>query len=173
MKKLFFISLCVASFSCATQTTTKWKTFKGENFTIDYPVQWELNENNRTGASFVLLSPLESAQDLFKENVNLLIQDLSGKNINLTKYVEISEDQVKTMLPNATLIESKRMKTGSQEYHRMIYTGDQGANHLKFEQYFWVINNKAYVLTLTCEQNKFANYKETGEKILNSFTFTK
>jgi hypothetical protein len=36
-----------------------------------------------------------------------------------------------------------------------------------------VIDNKAYVLILTCEQNKFANYKETGEKILNSFTFTK
>ena len=155
------------------QTTTKWKTFKGSNFTVEYPAQWELNENKQTGTSFILFSPLESAQDLFKENVNLLIQDLSGQNIDLNKYVEITENQVKTMLPNSTLIESKRMKNGSQEYQKMIYSGDQGNNHLKFEQYFWVISNKAYILTLTCEQNKFADYKETGEKILNSFKFTK
>ncbi len=172
MKKIFFISLYILLLSCSSQTG-KWKTFKGENFTIDYPADWELNENNKIGASFVLLSPLESAQDLFKENVNLLIQDLSGQSIDLNKYVEITENQVKTMLPNSTLIESKRIKNSSQEYQHMIYSGDQGTNHLKFEQYFWVISNKAYVLTLTCEENKFDAYKQTGEKILNSFKFSK
>jgi hypothetical protein len=40
---------------------------------------------------------------------------------------------------------------------------------LKFEQYYWVINEKAFVLTLTCEEDQFKNYKEVGEKILNSF----
>jgi hypothetical protein len=55
----------------------------------------------------------------------------------------------------------------------MVYSGDQGIFHLKFEQYFWVINQQAYILTLTCEQNKSSDYKENGEKILNSFSFKK
>ena len=123
------------------------------------------------GTSLILFSPLETRQDKFKDNVNLLIQDLSGHNLNLNKYVEISEGQIKSMITNSTLIESKRIKTGLEEYHRMIYTGDQGMFHLKFEQYFWVKDEKAFVLTLTCEQDKFSDYKEVGEAILNSFTF--
>jgi hypothetical protein len=172
MKKLLFISLCVISFSCSTKNG-KWKKFTSANYTIDYPANWELNENATTGASFFLFSPLESGQDLFKENVNLLIQDLTGQSIDLNKYTEITENQVKTMLSNSTLIESKRMKNGSQEYQRMIYKGDESGKHLEFEQYFWVIGTKAYVLTLTCEQTQFEAYKATGEKILNSFQFTK
>jgi hypothetical protein len=41
--------------------------------------------------SLVLLAPLESAQDKFKENVNLIIQDLCGYTIDLASYAAISE----------------------------------------------------------------------------------
>ena len=159
--------------STAKGTNPKWKTFDGANYSIQYPPEWELNQSGQMGTTFILFSLLESSQDQFKDNVNLLIQDLSGYNIDLDKYAEISEGQVKTMITNSTLIESKRIKNGSEEHHRMIYTGDQGVFHLKYEQYYWVNNDKAYVLTLTCEQTKFANYKEIGESILNSFTFKK
>ncbi|MCK6607950.1 MAG: hypothetical protein L6Q46_06535, partial [Flavobacterium sp.] len=86
-------------------------------------------------------------------------------------YTKISEDQIKTLVTNSILIESKRIKDGSDEYHRMIYTGDQGIFHLKYEQFFWIKNDKAYILTLTCEQDKFSKFKKMGEAILNSFRF--
>ena len=154
-------------------TNPKWKTFDGINYSIQYPPEWELNQSGQMGTTLILFSALESNQDQFKENVNLLIQDLTGHNIDLDKFTEISEGQVKTMITNSTLIESKRIKAGSDEYHRIIYTGDQGVYHLKFEQYYWVKNEKAYVLTLTCEEEKFNDYKEIGEGILNSFIFKK
>jgi hypothetical protein len=74
------------------------------------------------------------------------------------------------LLTNSDLIESKRIKKSNAEFHKLIYTGDQGVFHLKFEQYYWVIDSKAYVLTFTSEEEKFATYSETGEKILNSFS---
>jgi hypothetical protein len=173
---LLFFTLMACGQTPKSNTTTnetnpKWKTFEGTNYSIQYPPEWELNQSGQMGSTFILSSPLESSQDQFTDNVNLLIQDLSGHNLDLDKYAEISEGQVKTMITNSTLIESKRIKTGSEEYHRMIYTGDQGIFHLKVEQYFWVRNGKAFVLTLTCEQDKFADYKGVGEAILNSFTF--
>ena len=123
------------------------------------------------GTTFVLFSPLDARQDKFRDNVNFIIQDLSGYNLDLNKFVEISETQVKTMITNSILIESTRIKTDADEFHRMIFTGDQGMLHLKFEQFFWVKNDKSYVLTLTCEQDKFSDFKEVGEAILNSFSF--
>lgn len=147
-----------------------WKTFSDKNYSLQYPSNWELDQSGKMGTSLFLLSPPENDKDQFKDNVNLIVQDLTGRNIDLDKFVEISEEQVKTMITNSTLIESTRMKKQNPEFHKMVYTGDQGIYHLQFEQYFWVINQQAYILTLTCEQAKFSDYKETGEKILNSFS---
>ena len=125
------------------------------------------------GTSFILFSPLTSQQDQFKENVNLIIQDLTGYNLDLDKYVEISEGQIKTMITDGKIIESKRITSRTLNYQRVIYTGKQGIFNLKFEQYYWVVGNKAFVLTLTCEETQFDNYQVTGEKVLNSFNLNK
>lgn len=185
MTKILTILLLITLVACGQTSPEKessndnnkgvvgWKTFKGTNYSVQYPPDWELDQSGQMGTSFVLFSKLENDKDPFKENVNLLVQDLTGHNIDLDKFVEISEGQVKTMITNSTLVESTRMKSSNPEFHKMIYSGDQGIYHLKFEQYFWIINQQAYILTLTCEQTKFSDYKETGEKILNSFLFKK
>lgn len=149
--------------------TKDWNTIEKDNYSINYPKDWELNESGQMGTSFILFSPLTSEKDQFKENVNLLVQDLTGHNLDLDGYVEISEGQIKTMITNGKIIESKRVTNQSLNYHKVIYTGKQGGFNLKFEQYYWVVGDKAFVLTLTCEETQFDNYKLKGKKILNSF----
>jgi hypothetical protein len=153
---------------CGQTKNTAWKTLDKLKYSVQYPSTWELDQSGKMGTSFFIFSALESEQDKFSENINLLIQDLTGKNIDLNKYTEISEGQIKTLAINSNLIESKREKKET-EYHKIIYTADQGNFRLKFEQYYWVIANKAYVLTFTCEQARFDAFKATGERILNSF----
>jgi len=177
---IYFLLLSNTAFGQTTlkesgnKTTIKeWKTLDQPGYTIKYPSTWELNQSGQMATSFIIFAPLESDKDKFKENVNLLVQDLTGYNLDLNKYTEISEGQVKTMVTNSALIESKRVKDDKAEYHKIIYTGDQGIFHLKFEQYYWIINNKAFVLTFTSEQDKFVDMIETGEKILNSFILKK
>jgi uncharacterized lipoprotein YehR (DUF1307 family) len=181
-KILFTLSLLLTLISCGESTTQKeqkaehvkriagWEIFTADDYSIQYPKDWELNESGQMGTRFILYSALENDDDKFLENVNLIVQDLQGRSVDLDAFTEISEEQVKTMLTNCTLYESERMKKGSTECHKLVYTADQGAFNLKFEQYYWVENEKAYVLTLTCEQSKFSNFKEVGEKILNSFS---
>ncbi len=153
------------------ETKLNWKTYEVSDYSIQYPDSWELNQSGQMGTSFILFSPLESRKDKFRENINFLIQDLSDYNLDLNEYAKISEGQIKKLVTNSTLIESKRIINGSNEYHRVIYSGDQGIFHLKYEQFFWVKNEKAYILTLTCEQEKFSDFKKVGEEILNSFMF--
>jgi hypothetical protein len=68
-----------------------FKVFTGNDFSIQYPSGWEINTEGQMATSLVLLAPLESAQDKFKENVNLIIQDLCGYTIDLASYAAISE----------------------------------------------------------------------------------
>lgn len=148
-----------------------WETFNDSNYSISYPENWEFNTNVQEGINFMILSRLSSSTDLFRENINLITQDLGGRNIALETYVEISESQVKKLIPNSNLIESSKKKKNGLEYQKVLYTGDQGGYKLKFEQYCWIKNGKAYVLTFTSEKDQFEDFKDVGEKILNSFSF--
>ena len=152
-----------------TEESTEWKSLSGDKYEINHPSNWEVDKSGQIGPSFFLFSPLTNDSDKFRENVNLLIQDLNGYDLNLDQYVEISEGQIKTLVTNGKIISSKRQNNEKQEYHKMIYTGKQGIYDLKFEQYYWVIDKQAFVLTLTCVENEFNNYQSTGERILNSF----
>lgn len=166
------VSICTLKSFGQTNPSTpagKWSVLDADGFSIQYPSDWELQQNGLGGTTFIVLSPITSSEDLFRENVNLLIQDLTGQNIDLNKYTAISEEQIKTMIANGHIIESKRVASEKNIYQKEIYTGDQGIYKLKFEQYYWVLDNKAYVLTFTAAQTNFDAYKADGEKILNSF----
>jgi len=71
-------------------------------------------------------------------------------------------------MTDSKIYESTTIKDQNGEYHKIIYSATQGVFKLKFEQYYFVRNNKAFVLTLTTEAEKFDAAKTTGEQILNS-----
>jgi hypothetical protein len=176
--KLFGLTCLFLCFLSCGQTSQKkdhtiiengWKSIDENSFSVQYPEKWDMKKSGQMGVCLIFLSKQTSPQDKFRENVNVLIQDLSGKNIDLDKYVEISEEQIKTMITNGKLLESKRLSKNGSEFQKVIYTGEEGIYKLKFEQYYLIKNDKAYVITLTCELDQFDAYKTIGEKILNSF----
>jgi len=184
MKQIKFLALCLLllwTYSCGQQTVKNdqiktsegWKLLKENGYSIQYPEDWILDKSGQNGTSFIILSLPTSTQDEFRENVNLIVQDLTGFNINLEKFVQISEDQIKRLATNGNLILSAKQTLHGIDFQKVVYTFDQGMFKLKCEQYYWIKSNKAYVLTLTCQTTQFDTYKEIGEKILNSFSFEK
>ncbi|MCB0514565.1 MAG: hypothetical protein R2798_14190 [Chitinophagales bacterium] len=168
---LFFVIINLTVFGQAIENNDldRWGALTEENYSINYPDDWELNQSGIMGTSFILFSPISSEKDQFRENVNLLIQNLTGLNLDLNKYVEISVDQIRTILTDGKIITNERITTENLDYQKAIYTGKQGIFDLTFEQYYWVVGDNAFVLTLTCETGEFDNYQTVGEKILNSF----
>jgi hypothetical protein len=170
MLKIAFFSLAflITFTSWGQKTEAGWKILNETNYSIQYPANWDLDQPGHMGTTFQINSKLIPEQGQYIENVNLIIHDLRGSTIYLDKFVRMSESKFPTLLTNYNLIESKRVKdTG--EYHKFIFTGDKGNLKLKFEQYIWIKGIKGYVLTFTAEQTQFDTYKQTGEKILNSF----
>lgn len=145
-----------------------WKTLSENNYSIHYPDNWELDQSKKNGMSFMVLSPAESENDKVRENVNLLIQDIPD-GMSMDQYIQVSENQIKNIIPNSAILKSARQLSGEFEYHKISYTGNEGQTNYKFEQDIFVKKGKAYILTLTCEQSQFDKYQEVGEKILNSF----
>jgi hypothetical protein len=147
-----------------------WKTFETADYSIRYPGTWDFDNSGQNGVIFQIFSSQTSADDNFRENVNLVIQDLSVQKVeNLDQYTQLSESQIKTMMTNSVIISSDRFNRGGQEYQKVIFTADQGQFNLKFEQYYLIRGDLAYALTLTCVADKFDGFQEVGEKILDSF----
>ena len=172
MKKyLYFIILVLSLNSFGQIKETSWKTINDNTYSIQYPDNWELNTEKSMGTSFILFTEQTSSEDKFRENINLIIQNLEGYNLNLDDYVAISEEQISKMVTNGIIIDSKRLNTNNTEFQKIIFTGKQGLFQLKFVQYYFVKDEKAYVLTFTCEEIQYEKYSLISDQILESFLF--
>ncbi|MEL6867101.1 MAG: hypothetical protein AAFP19_21940 [Bacteroidota bacterium] len=150
----------------------QWKILKKDNYEIRFPGDWSVDTSQQMGTTFVLLSPVSDAEDQFRENVNLMVQDLSAYDLNLDQLAKSTESQISNLITDAKMVLSEREERAGEAYHHLVYTGKQGIFDLRYEQYFWLKAKKAYILTLTVEIDQVEAYQETGKLILNSFQFS-
>ena len=151
--------------SDTSKTTIEWKTITENDFEIQWPTDWSLDTSKLMGTRLILLSQKKNETDMFQENVNIIHQDLTGYGISLDDFVQISKDQMKQMITDLDIIQSEKQG----DYHKIIFSGKQGVFNLKFQQRYFVINEKAYVLTFTTESTEYDAFKIKAEKILDSF----
>jgi len=143
-----------------------WILMDQSDFALSYPAIWSLDQSGQAGTKFILFIGQNNSG--FRDNVNLIIQDLKGLGFDLDKYVTLSEGQVKTMITNSQVIESKRIKSELGEFQEVIFTGDQGVFHLKWRQRYWVKGEKAFVLTLTTSQTTYEQCTQVSQKLFDS-----
>lgn len=160
MKKALVVFAIALNFHGFSQELT---TFESENLSIEYPFTWELDQSGQMGTSFIIFSPIQIEGDTFRENVNLLIEDISGSGMNLTDYASVSEQQIQSIF--GPIEESVRI--GNK--HMLVYNAVMGNFKLKLIQYLQISDSKAYVLTLTAARTEFDKYQEVGKKIMDSF----
>ena len=159
----------VPSYQTDQATPQDWQTLTGEAYSISHPANWEANSSGLMGTQFMIFSPLSNSLDQFRDNVNLVIQDLSGFEVNLDLFVEASEGQIANLINNGKLLSSDRQQLGEQPCHRFVYTGTQGIYQLKFEQYCWVIDHEAFILTFTSEEKEYDQFQPIVAEIFKSF----
>ncbi len=177
MTKQFLLILLIfvqaALFGQAPISNTALLTYEQANYQIQYPQLWTIDTSHQMATEFILFSPQTDSTDRFKENVNLIIQDFGDNIVSLDEFVVGTVRSLPTYFKNSQIFLNERKEKEGQAYHQFVYQGKLHNRDLKFEQYIWVLQNKSYILTLTCEQNQFDNYLEVGEQILNSFQFLK
>lgn len=167
------LALAQAQNSSALSKASNWKKSRVSRYSIEHPSNWEVLKDGLMGTSFILLSPLESSQDVFRENINLLEQDLSDQHMDLSALATFSEDQVKRFFPEAQILLNQREKSRGVEYHRMVHRRKEGTYTLEFDQYIWVLQSKAVILTFAAELNQVERYADLRARMMGSLVLPK
>ena len=152
------------------------QTYQKDNYSISYPSDWEYSDQKpQPSVAFMLLSPEASQkQDLFRENINLTIEELTQADLTLEQYTEKALEQVKMQIPTAKMLSALPVFIGEVEATNIIWSADFGNGMvLKFNQLFTVKDRIAYVLTFTSTEKEYDLYEKDAIKMLNSFKFTK
>lgn len=106
-KLLLLFLITFKSIYCQVIPKKELSVLNKKEFQISYPPNLKIEETDKNGILFYLLSSKSNPNDNFIENINLLRQDLEKLNIDLNKYVEITEKQIGE---KGKIIESKRKK---------------------------------------------------------------
>lgn len=163
MKKLVLLTLFLTVNWIFGQT--EWTDFKNETFSISHPEDWDPDTSGSMNTKLILFSQLTGEDDLFKENVNIISQNLKGQNMTMKDFVALSENQIKTMVPKGKVWESE----GNNERHSIVISGFVENNDLKFKQLYLIKDDIIYIVTFTTLLNAYDDYKAIGDKILDSF----
>ncbi|MFK8037859.1 MAG: hypothetical protein AB8B74_06185 [Crocinitomicaceae bacterium] len=178
-KFIYFIIIICFNISCndissdnspIVFNSDSFKELNIKEFKINYPDDWDVDTTGRYGVSFFIISPQSDKNDSFKENVNCFVENLTDSSMTLGKYTSLTEHQLTQMVTEYEPILNIRDSSINGAYQNMVYSGRQGKKVLTFQQYYWVKNSKAIVLTLTCEKTQYEAYKMLGKAILDSFT---
>jgi hypothetical protein len=166
---LMLFLLTSLSATAQVEVPSDWMFYEDDSFSIRYPNGFEVGKSTVANTSFILLSKSTSSKDQFRENVNVLVQDLTGLEMDLDQFTNVSENQVTSLLTKGKILESRRITTDSSEFHRLVYVCEQGDLKLIFVQHYWIINGKSYILTFTGEAAEFKKYDAVSQVIMASF----
>ncbi|MEM6878852.1 MAG: hypothetical protein AAF544_09855 [Bacteroidota bacterium] len=149
-----------------------WNAIIEEDYSIQYPDSFTLDDSGLMGSEFFLFSRQLSSTDMFRENLNLMVLDLPAEHMSLEEYGRLSEEQAASYFNDFEIMESEVIETENGEYYQIAYTGTQGRFLLRWLQKYWFMGGKAYTLSLTCEQDTYDNYGPVGEQIMATFTLS-
>jgi len=123
------------------------------------------------GSKFLLISPRDSSGDTFSENINLIVEDVSGAHLNLDSYISLTLKQINKFITDVQILSNQQIVMSGDTSHQLAYTMRQGTVTLYMDQRYRFRNDSAYVLSLAMEENPDPLKRTECEGILQSFSF--
>ena len=163
---IFLMASCTqkvkrAEMVSAPEIPSDWLLLEEDSYLICYPPGWDLRKDV-PDALFCLLSGQSSPEDLFRDNVNLVMESLP-EEMTTDRYVGLS---IKKMGNKYKVTEEKKYVINGQEYYHLDLTGD---DNLCLNMNVFMKNKRAYILTFTYESKESGKIKNEGDKIIKSF----
>jgi hypothetical protein len=138
-------------------------------FALKYPAAWSFAEN-QGGAAAIFYSPKENALDIFKENVNIVVQDISRNPMTLEKYTETAIAQMNAVFgTNLEILVSTQISVGKQPGHQFIFIGKGPDGNLRYQCRWTLAGTTAYQITYTAIASGYERHLAQAERVMNSF----
>lgn len=153
-------------------TPANWARLTDSTYTLRFPATWNVDKSGLLGSRFFLFAPLDS-NDTFRENFNLIINDMSiYPELSLEYMADGARQQVESMIQDCKVQEFRIVnQEDNSKYYILEYSGKQGKFDLHWKQVYFMVNNQFYVLTFTAEAPQYERYLPLADRIFASFTF--
>jgi hypothetical protein len=138
-------------------------------FGISFPEDWD-NERDSFGAVIIVFSPLSGDDDQFSENVNVVVEDLAGADLDLDGYLELATEQLLDFIPDIDFVDRYTDQMDEELSWVIVYTGTQDAIEYTWIQEIALFDGSAYIITYTGE-DEFDTYLAHASAIFDSFDF--
>ena len=148
------------------------------NFSIQYPSDWNLTENQlrpelaNTSSTIEITSPFEGSKDLLQEKFLININKLQ-ENITFNEYVDNALNEFKNEYRDFKLISNNSTMIDNHNGRKLSYSYIAGIEPLsiKLIMIHNIISdgNKVYVLTFGTPPDKYYEYLSSVQKMVNSF----
>ena len=171
-RKSFFLWVSVLWFlelvaPCRAAESTKIYTNRYFLYSVDHPETWRAKEAGKVSAFY---SPLQSPEDKFAENVQIVVEDLSGvpAEVTLVDYHRKGVASAKKFLTDFKSLEEVTTQLDGRETIVMVYSAAMRGKNFKFKDYKFMIDRTAYVLTYTAQAADFDTYLPSAERLIRS-----
>lgn len=145
---------------------------------VRYPTGWEVQRVMQQGTSslssiIVFLSPLETENDVSRENINLIMEKLSSPTLTLEKYTAAALENEGARFNNYTLTASHDLLLHGMLAHRVTFTGSLSEGKTAaFEQIWLLKNGTAFVWSLASAPAAFDRYAQIFRQMLETAEFS-
>lgn len=134
---------------------------------MQYPADWTANEDSQS-VIVAFSSPLEGNDDAFAESVNIVMNDLSGQEITMEDYTELTLQALGETFPEAMITEASDTTLGGYPARMVVYDFNGQYGKLQALQIWTIKDEISYVVTYTALEENFDEYRPASEKMIDS-----
>jgi hypothetical protein len=142
---------------------------KDKTFSLSIPRTWEVKKDVM-GASVVGISPQETAKDTFRENVNVVLENLTEQLVPKS-YYDANQAVLKKLFTDFKKKSEGVTKIDNRDFYWSVFTHRMGTVQAEVYQFMSVKDKRGYVITCSSTPAKFDKYKGQFEEIAKTFRF--
>jgi hypothetical protein len=139
---------------------------KEKGFSVMLPKKWEIKKGVM-GAEVIALRPKGGSKDAFRENINVVVENLNGTMLP-KEYFKASQSVLQKVFAEFKVEKSGHTNIDKHDVYWVIFTHKMGGVRAKVLQYLTVEGNKGYVVTGSALPATFDKFKKSFEMVATS-----
>lgn len=169
-KTVCFLIILTAIFFFACKKTEQGRYNNHEKgFSIQVPSGWDIEEN-KMRTDLIAVSPAEGPEDSFRENFNVLVEQLAT-NMTSDEYYQKGIPLFKQFAVDFVQHGSGTERIDGTDFRYDIISHRMGPLKIKVLQYLTVRQKKGYLVTFSAADDKFDFYMPMFKEIAKGFRF--
>jgi hypothetical protein len=142
---------------------------RDKGFSIKVPAGWDIEEK-KMNTDIIAVSPAEGPDDTFRENFNVLVEELE-RSLSTDEYYQKGIPLFKQFATDFAQHGTGTERIDGVDFRYDIISHKMGPLTIKVLQYLAVKRKKGYLITFSASNDKFPLYEAMFKEIAKGFRF--